>query len=138
MFIYKISNVSVSPITDTDAATDTAADTAAGTATNTDAADAATATSTDTADTATSASPVYIGSTTETLKRRLSRHHYKAKIYGNRKLYAAMNQSGGDWKIEMLKDCGIVSKAELLQEELRFINEYDSIRRGLNTLRPIR
>ena len=80
---------------------------------------------------------VYIGSTTETLKRRMSRHHYKAKIFGNRKLYAAMNQSG-DWKIEMLKDCGIVTKAELLQEELRFIDEYDSIRRGLNTLRPIR
>ena len=134
MFIYKISDASVSvdgPITATAADTaavspDTAADTAADMA--------------DTADTATSAETqqVYIGSTTETLKRRMSRHHYKAKIYGNRKLYAAMNQSGGDWKIEMLKDCGIVTKAELLQEELRFINEYDSIRRGLNTLRPIK
>ena len=128
MFIYKISDASASPAT----ATDTATDTATNTATSPDTAD--------TADTATSAEtqPVYIGSTTETLKRRMSRHHYKAKIYGNRKLYAAMNQSGGDWKIEMLKDCGIVTKAELLQEELRFINEYDSIRRGLNTLRPIR
>ena len=118
MFIYKISDASVSPITATDTATATA----------------------DTADTATSAETqqVYIGSTTETLKRRMSRHHYKAKIYGNRKLYAAMNQSGGDWKIEMLKDCGIVTKAELLQEELRYIMVYDSIRRGLNTLRPIR
>ena len=121
MFIYKLSDASVSvdgPITDTATSPDTA----------------------DTADTATSAEtlPVYIGSTTETLKRRMSRHHYKAKIFGNRKLYAAMNQSGGDWKIEMLKDCGIVTKAELLQEELRFINEYDSIRRGLNTLRPIK
>ena len=124
MFIYKISDASVSvddPITDTATSPDTP-DTP------------------DTADTATSAEtlPVYIGSTTETLKRRMSRHHYKAKIYGTRKLYAAMNQSGGDWKIEMLKDCGIVTKAELLQEELRFINEYDSIKRGLNTLRPIR
>ena len=123
MFIYKISDASVSvddPITDIAA---DMADTAA-----------------DMADTATSAETqqVYIGSTTETLKRRMSRHHYKAKIFGNRKLYAAMNQSGGDWKIEMLKDCGIVTKAELLQEELRFINEYDSIRRGLNTLRPIK
>ena len=84
--------------------------------------------------------PVYIGSTTETLRRRMSRHHYKAKIFGNRKLYAAMNQSGywGDWKIELVKDLGIVTKAELLHAELGFIAEYDSIRRGLNTLRPIR
>ena len=124
MFIYKISDASVSvddPITDTATSPDTP-DTP------------------DTADTATSAEtqPVYIGSTTETLKRRMSRHHYKAKIFGNRKLYAAMNQSGGDWKIELVKDCGIVTKAELLQEELRYITEYDSIRRGLNTLRPIR
>ena len=120
MLIYKISNASASvddPITDT--ATDTA--------------DTATS-----PDTAAETQQVYIGSTTETLKRRMSRHHYKAKIFGNRKLYAAMNQSGGDWKIEMLKDCGIVTKAELLQEELRYITEYDSIRRGLNTLRPIR
>ena len=130
MFIYKISDASVSvddPITDIAAdMADTAADMAD--------------TAADMADTATSAETqqVYIGSTTETLKRRMSRHHYKAKIFGNRKLYAAMNQSGGDWKIEMLKDCGIVTKAELLQEELRFINEYDSIRRGLNTLRPIK
>ena len=121
MFIYKISEASASPITATDTATATA--------------DTDTATS---PDTAAEIQQVYIGSTTETLKRRMSRHHYKAKIFGNRKLYAAMNQSGGDWKIEMLKDCGIVTKAELLQEELRFINEYDSIKRGLNTLRPIK
>ena len=110
MLIYKISNASASvdgPITAT--ATAAAAET----------------------------QPVYIGSTTETLKRRMSRHHYKARIYGNRKLYAAMNQSG-DWKIELVKDLGIVTKAELLKAELSFINEYDSIRRGLNTLRPIR
>ena len=123
MFIYKISDASVSvddPITDIAA---DMADTAA-----------------DMADTATSAETqqVYIGSTTETLKRRMSRHHYKAKIFGNRKLYAAMNQSGGNWKIELVKDLGIVSKAELLKAELSFIDEYDSIRRGLNTLRPIR
>ena len=127
MFIYKISDASASPATATAAdMADTAADMAD--------------TAADMADTATSAETqqVYIGSTTETLKRRMSRHHYKAKIYGNRKLYAAMNQSGGDWKIEMLKDCGIVTKAELLQEELRFINEYDSIRQGLNTRLPIK
>ena len=133
MFIYKLSDASVSPITDTDMA-DTAADTAADMAdTSADMADTATS-----PDTSAEIQQVYIGSTTETLKRRMSRHHYKAKIYGKRKLYAAMNQSGGNWKIELVKDLGIVTKAELLKAELSFIDEYDSIRRGLNTLRPIR
>ena len=83
------------------------------------------------------ASLVYIGSTRETLRKRMVRHRSKAKVFGSRKLYAAMNQSN-DWKIELLMDVGNVSKAELLNAELRFIAAYDSIERGLNTRRPIR
>ena len=84
-----------------------------------------------------SASQVYIGSTTETLRRRMTRHRSKAKVFGSRKLYAAMSQSD-DWRIELVMDLGTVTKAELLNAELRFITAYNSIEQGLNTRLPIR
>ena len=67
---------------------------------------------------------VYIGSTCKTLKTRLSVHkcHYKMflkGLYGNIKSFDIIKNN--NYKIELLEDCNIKTKQELLARERYFI-----------------
>ena len=82
----------------------------------------------------------YIGSTTETIGKRFSRHWNKARsgLYPNRRLYQAMNELGKDaFHIEIVRDLGDVSKPIMCAQENELILEYDSIKTGYNMKRSI-
>ena len=73
---------------------------------------------------------VYIGSTCRTLKRRLSGHKsdYKRFLKGdfsNVKSFDIIKNN--DYKIELLENCNIKTKQELLQREKYFIKNNDCL-----------
>ncbi len=64
----------------------------------------------------------YIGSTIDTLGRRLSRHKQDSKTFGKRKVYAHINRLG--WhrvKIQLLEKFSCSSRKELLEKENEYI-----------------
>ena len=73
---------------------------------------------------------VYIGSTCKTLKERLSSHksHYKAYLnglYNNVKSFDIIKNN--DYRIELLENCDIKTKHELLQKERYYIENNECL-----------
>ena len=68
---------------------------------------------------------VYIGSTTQTLDKRLINHRSKAKHNTSGKLYPAMRKHGADkFTIVLIKNFPCSSKSSLEKEEFRIIAKY--------------
>jgi hypothetical protein len=64
----------------------------------------------------------YIGSTIETLGRRLSRHKQDSKTFKTRRVYAHINELGWDSvRIELLESFSCNSRKELLEKENEYI-----------------
>jgi hypothetical protein len=77
---------------------------------------------------------VYIGSTCKTLKYRLSKHKCNYKIflkglYGNTKSFDIIKND--DYKIELLEDCNIKTKQELLSRERYFIQNNNCVNKNI-------
>lgn len=75
---------------------------------------------------------VYIGITIGTLESRFNSHKYHARKVRSTKFHQAMSKIGIDkFNISLLKE--IEDKYELHRLELKYINKYNSIKKGYNT-----
>ena len=77
---------------------------------------------------------VYIGSTCKTLKTRLTGHKSNYKrflkgLYNNVKSFEIIKN--GDYKIELLEDCDIKTKQELLARERYFIKNNNCLNKNI-------
>ena len=77
---------------------------------------------------------VYIGSTCKTLKYRLTEHKSAYKrflkgLHGNTKSFDIIKN--GDCKIELLENCDIKTKQELLARERFYIQNNDSLNKNI-------
>ena len=77
---------------------------------------------------------VYIGSTCKTLKTRLSEHKSDYKrflkgLYNNVKSFDVLKN--GDYKIELLENCDIKTKQELLERERFYIENNDCLNKNI-------
>lgn len=72
---------------------------------------------------------IYIGSTTETLGTRLSKHKHDCRFYNKRtSLYKHItNNDWTDWEMNLLKDYPCASKIDLEREESRIILSYNKV-----------
>ena len=77
---------------------------------------------------------IYIGSTCKTLKTRLSVHKYDYKrflkgIFNNIKSFDILKNN--DYKIELLEDCEIKTKQELLARERFYIDDNECLNKNI-------
>ena len=78
---------------------------------------------------------IYIGSTSEELNIRLSKHEYDAKRLKS-KLHKSISKHGkGSHMIELISE--VETKEDALLEELKQILLNDSVRNGLNNNYPL-
>lgn len=79
---------------------------------------------------------VYIGQTVQELEHRYNQHIYMAKNGKSMsKIYVAMRELGiNNFFIEKIKDC---DDTELNRYEQYYVELYDSLRNGYNTVYPI-
>jgi hypothetical protein len=78
---------------------------------------------------------VYIGSTTQSLSRRMSYHRssINVKSKSTSRLYTEMREIGCDnFFIELLENFPCDTKEELHAREMYYIRDYDSLNNGLN------
>jgi len=66
---------------------------------------------------------IYVGSTTQTLSRRMTTHRANSKITPNTKLYSKVNGNWADWYIELYEECPCTNKEILLKREGAIIRE---------------
>ena len=66
---------------------------------------------------------IYVGSTTQTLSRRMTTHRANSKIRPNTKLYSKVNGNWADWYIELYEECPCTNKEILLKREGEMIRE---------------
>ena len=77
---------------------------------------------------------VYVGHTTQPLKRRFGRHKSDCKRR-TRSLYNAMNDLGIDkFYIELVEECPCYNKEQLYAKEGYYIREFDSYNNGYNSV----
>lgn len=72
---------------------------------------------------------IYIGSTTESLGIRFSKHKHDCRFYNKRtSLYKHIaDNDWTDWEMSLLKDYPCASKTELEREESRIILSLDKV-----------
>ena len=70
---------------------------------------------------------IYIGSTCDTLDKRMIRHKMDYQKHPNRLLYKLMNEIGfSRFRIELLENFSCLDKYELLQKEASYIRQYEN------------
>ena len=77
---------------------------------------------------------IYIGSTCKTLEERLSRHKYDYKsflkgLYNNTRSFDIIKNN--DYKIDLLENCQIKTKQELLARERYYIENNDCLNKNI-------
>ncbi len=71
---------------------------------------------------------VYIGSTCDTLDKRMIRHKMDYQKHPNRLLYKLMNEIGfSRFRIELLENFPCSDKYEPLQKEASYIRQYEKV-----------
>ena len=77
---------------------------------------------------------IYIGSTTQILCKRMTKHRGSAREKKDRKLYVHMNKIGFEhFKILLIREYNNISKERLRYKEDKYINKFDTVNKGLNT-----
>ena len=79
----------------------------------------------------------YVGSTIQTLSKRLHAHKLLSKTKINQKVYSYFNSIGWDVRIILIKECVVENKDQLRREEDNIIKEWLEDLKCLNMRREI-